>query len=452
MRSRRSLLAALGTGTALASAGVVSADDVDLRSIRDAVLDGSTTAGPDGSTAATDETTPTAVAPDPGDWPGHQFDAGNSGTNTAGTAIGGDPQKVWSVDTGPAKRGRSTDPRVVDGVVYDAYSGTDTYAVRAHDAATGDRLWRSPLDGAATGLAVADGLVHLTTPETLHKFDAATGERLDTRDLDGEGNESPTVVGETVYLGLSTDLEEKEGVLMPYLDGAFVAIDVETYERQWRYDSRRTNRITTPTYADGAVYTVSSEHGVVELDAADGTKRRTFGPPAQGEAPVVRDGTLITSSVDRLAAFDLDSGDRRWRVGEDYGETNYRYYGPPVCDGERVYAWRNTVLDEKPAAVVALDAADGSVAWTFRVEPKCGTTGWKTGFARVGDELVVLDEEARFYGLDPAEGTERWRYDPFESATNRKFDDFAVAGGTIYGELDVWDGSSELWAIRSMTD
>lgn len=301
------------------------------------------------------------------------------------------------------------------------------------------------------GLGVDDGLLHLVTERALYKFDAGTGERLDVRELDGEGVESPTIVDGTLYLSLLTDLEEKEGVLLPYYDGAVVAIDVETYEQQWRYDSRQSNRMTVPAFADGYVYAVSSD-GVVELDAADGTERRSFGPSAQGNAPIVRDGTLITSNVDTLAAFDLDSGDRRWIVGEDYGETNYRYYGPPVFDGKRVYAWRNELADGTPAAVVALDATDGSVDWTFWVEPKCSTTGWKTGFARVGDELVVLDEEARFYGLDPADGTERWRYDPFESAADQKFDDFAVADGTIYGELDVWDGTNELWAIRATSE
>ena len=127
-----------------------------------------------------------------------------------------------------------------------------------------------------------------------------------------------------------------------------------------------------------------------EIDAGDAT-RGWF-----------HDGQLLVESGMRsLAAHDPADGTERWF-----------FEGEPLYDSHRRLARADgTAFVEPPGdarGIASLDLADGSTGWS--ILPEDVPTFTTTGAATDGDHLVVTEYGGYVLGVDPADGTELWRF------------------------------------------
>lgn len=148
-------------------------------------------------------------------------------------------------------------PAVSDGVVY--ATGGDDYVLFAFDAESGDDLWEFELPASNRPVpAVANGLVYIGDAEgTLTALDAATGDVVWDTGLDGYVR-YPVVVGDVVYAFTSTTLVVLDGASGEHL--AEVGI-VEA----GLFGSGTI--ATSPVVVDGFVY-LTTDAGLVAIEGA----------------------------------------------------------------------------------------------------------------------------------------------------------------------------------------
>ena len=89
-------------------------------------------------------------------------------------------------------------PAVANRVVY---IGSNDEAFTAHDAETGNILWRAAIGSADSSPAVANGVVYAAGGIGLTVLDAETGAVLKILDFGGAHYSSPAVVNGRVYVG-----------------------------------------------------------------------------------------------------------------------------------------------------------------------------------------------------------------------------------------------------------
>ncbi len=118
-------------------------------------------------------------------------------------------------------------------------------------------------------------------------------------------------------------------------------------------------------------------------------------PQAQ---PVVADGTVfIGTAMGTFHAVDARTGAKRWT----------RKIGGPILhtagfEGGKVFFG---CLDGR---VYALNAADGTIVWTF---DSTGRTGFSTAVLLADRKVFIASRAGVYYALDQADGKEVWRRD-----------------------------------------
>lgn len=193
-----------------------------------------------------------------------------------------------------------------------------------------------------------------------------------------------------------------------------------------------------------AVATFSVGQRLLEFDPRTGD-RRGSAPVSLASTPPLAfaDGTLFSGTYRdtdgflgrwTLCALDPATGEREWsRDVDGYGVGGRYSAGSPhltVADG-RVY------FGTGPATLYALDAADGSVEWTY--QPEEGATA--TGHAPVVDgSRVYFVNLSRVVALDAATGDEAWVYDEMDLEIRGHPERYPIlAGGTLLvpGRVDL---------------
>ncbi|MFD1824642.1 MULTISPECIES: PQQ-binding-like beta-propeller repeat protein [Mumia] len=149
---------------------------------------------------------------------------------------------------------------------------------------------------------------------------------------------------------------------------------------------------TTPIVVDGVIYTDTPSGGVIAIDGKSGDSRWKWEPtgfPAAGTRRGVSagDGKIFTLGSERVVALDQKTGEQAWVVepkgpnGEDLG--NIDRVATVYHDGI-VYAH---AANGDRAAVVALDASDGTYLWHFFGGPDRGAV-----FTDVNGNSVVAGD------------------------------------------------------------
>jgi outer membrane protein assembly factor BamB len=280
-----------------------------------------------------------------------------------------------------------------------------------------------------------------------------------------------TVLGDTLYLS----------------DGQVRALDVDSMTLRWQYPESKdpNNPVFVPAALapDGALVVggVYKDHALYFLSPENGAVVRTFSGALRGwVAPaLVLDGTIYAPNADGvLYALDPD-GALVWKF-----ESGSPLWAPPVTDGTNLYV---TALDHRlfalnlktgqrlwevtlPAAsthapamdvengrlylgglteqLLAIDTADGSIAWTFETQGRI----WQTPVLKDG-VLYFGDHAGAFYALDVVSQDEIWpqlQPDGAVVAAPLVLDDkviFGTATGRVYavsfeGEI-LWTASLE---------
>jgi outer membrane protein assembly factor BamB len=200
----------------------------------------------------------------------------------------------WRFPTGAAV---SSSPAVVDGVVY--VGGMDTY-IYAINAESGEEIWKVRVGQAFSSPAVVDGVVYIGAAQTLYALDAKTGEEKWRAQTGGPVESSPSIAGESVFIGNDA--------------GTVLAVDRETGTELWRFQAQDAV-LSSPAVANGMVYFGSNDQYVYALDAATGRQVWSYQTGDQiTSSPAVADGVVFIGSFDGyIYGLDAATGAERWR-------------------------------------------------------------------------------------------------------------------------------------------
>jgi outer membrane protein assembly factor BamB len=275
-------------------------------------------------------------------------------------------------------------PAVVGDRVY--VGSLDGY-LYALDANNGDIVWRTPTEGQITSSpAVADGAVYFTSEEptagALYKLDANTGTVIWKQQLPYEhqftgGTQmmgSPSVAAGMVfassnlraYYGINattgdivwtfTDPVAIEFIISSpiYVNGELFIIDkfniacvnATNGHTIWSFFTGD-ELYSSPSYADGKIYVVTSQRHIYILDATNnGTKLASFTTPSSSwSSPTLSNGRLYVGNND-------------WNV---YCLTNYVTYEEPSPPPESGTSWEDVFVLAVIAIIVAVVIAVGYV-------------------------------------------------------------------------------------------
>ncbi|WP_323677505.1 PQQ-binding-like beta-propeller repeat protein [Halorubellus sp. PRR65] len=244
-----------------------------------------------------------------------------------------------------------------------------------------DLAWQ--VNAGGDGAAVMDGVAY--TGFDLTAVDAASGESL----------------FET-YTGRTTPAVG-DGVAFVGNDDALVAVETDGGDTAWEVAVEGT--VTAPTLADGSVYVGAVDEyedgftvGVHAFDADDGSRRWLTETDVGVERPVACDGDRVLAALGGRTLVALDAGDgrERWRV-----DGVSRFSAPTLVD-DTVYIVGD---GDRENALLALDATDGSVQWSFAL----GGDGHVSPAVTEDRVYVGTTEDQAMYAVDRADGTRWWR-------------------------------------------
>ncbi len=219
--------------------------------------------------------------------------------------------------------------------------------------------------------------------------------------------------------------------------------------------------VSSPVYANGAIYFGGDDGYVYAVDAADGHqlwKRRTAGPVAA--TPAIAGETLYVGSYDgKFYALDTRTGAVRWKFitgGErrfeakglhGFQPANQTIADPydvflssPVIAGGMVY------FGSGDGNVYALDAASGDMKWKFQTGDVVHAS---PAFA---DGVVYFGSwDSYFYAVDARTGKEKWRFHGGEDAAIHNQVGFASSPAVVNGVVYTGCRDSNLYAIDAAT-
>ena len=180
---------------------------------------------------------------------------------------------------------------------------------------------------------------------------------------------------------------EGERVYVAGHGGDVRALELSTGREIWRIDTGL-DLAGGPAVGEGIVVVGASGGGLVALDAQSGAER--WKAMTGGEvlaAPTVASGLVVIRTVDgRLRGLRAADGVEAWSYEQPVPRLTLRGNGPPVVDGDMVFAG----LDN--GKVVALALTTGDLLWNTTVAPGHGRTEI--------ERLVDIDSPVRVLGDD----------------------------------------------------
>jgi len=196
-------------------------------------------------------------------------------------------------------------------------------------------------------------------------LDANDGALIWERDFGGSIGSAPLLVEDEPVLLVGTD------------NGVLVALDLETREPRWTYETQGTLR-GRPVLDNNVVYFANSRDQVFALDARTGAWRWQYEQPFQGEFTI-------------------------------HGQAGLAYLpddDPSVPEGGVIFTGFGN------GRVVAIGARSGEALWQANVAPPEGGDFVDSDSTPLVDlkagEIVVSGQETGVYGLSLADGAQRW--------------------------------------------
>jgi outer membrane protein assembly factor BamB len=230
---------------------------------------------------------------------------------------------VWAKQTGFSVQ---ASPVVVNGVVY--IRSLDGY-LYALDATTGAQVWARPVAGffsssSDSSVAVVGGTVYLSEEGALEARDAATGDRLRRTPCGrASSSPSPTVADGVVYFGVLDD---------SFNEGILCAVEADTGKMLWSWSPEQpgvpdvlVQRGVVYALIEGTTYALDAESGSL-LWSRD-TGLAIFGPPS------LANGVLYATGRGIAAALDPATGDILWTAHV----FDLHPAAPPVIANGRLY-------------------------------------------------------------------------------------------------------------------
>jgi outer membrane protein assembly factor BamB len=205
---------------------------------------------------------------------------------------------------------------------------------------------------------------------------------------------SPVHVGDALYSAAA--------------DGSIVRIDPESGRQLWRIKAGA--RLTAGPGSDGVTIAVAGEEGA--LLAFDNSGKLRWKAQASSEilsAPAVGQGLVVVRSIDnRIAAYDAESGVRRWIVQRTAPPLTLRNASGIAIAGPLAY------VAMPGGRLLALVLSNGAPAW----EAVVGEPRGATELERIADtsgtpvvsrgEVCAASYQGRVACFDALTGTPRW--------------------------------------------
>jgi eukaryotic-like serine/threonine-protein kinase len=256
-------------------------------------------------------------------------------------------------------------------------------------------------DAAHTGVYISDKAPSLT--EVLWR--SKTGAKILS---------SPTVFGETVYIGSS--------------DRHLYAVNKSDGALRWKFETKGPIR-SSPAVSGDSVYFMSEDGNFYALEAAGGRlkwqyktagEHRFTAPGIHGAAPstemmpdpydtflsspAVAGGLVYFGSGDsNVYALDAASGSLRWKV-----QTGNVVHSSPAV-------WHDTVyVGSWDSYLYALNAETGAVKWKFKTgddEQNHNQVGIASSPAVADGAVFFGCRDGHLYAVDAVTGKERWNHD-----------------------------------------
>jgi outer membrane protein assembly factor BamB len=191
-------------------------------------------------------------------------------------------------------------------------------------------------------------------------------------------------------------------------DGSITRIDAASGRQIWRINAGMP--LTAGVGSDGFTVAVAGEEGV--LLAFDGEGKLRWKAQASSEilsAPAVGQGLVVVRSMDnRIAAFDAESGVRRWVVQRSVPALTLRSAPGITIDG-------STAFVALPGGrLLALALTNGGPRWEVAVGDPRGTTELERiadisgAPAVIGNDVCAVAYQGRVACFDAASGMPRW--------------------------------------------
>lgn len=305
----------------------------------------------------------------------------------------------------------------------------------------GNELWRYESQYLLRhGPTVVDGTAYVIENGSLYGFDSDTGDQELMFRGWGGGNipddlgQDPHVVDGMVYCGGSKS--------------RFGAIDVtdggRIGESEWLFEPEdvRSFSETSPTVANGTLYTVGGYHGgtiFFALDADSGEEKWRMEADSRPFSPVVVEDTVYFAEPSNLYALDADSGEEIWSTELGAGINTV----PTVVDGT-VYVGYSSSTGGNYAAV---DADTGAEQWAFKTE-----SSFTVREPTVADGTLYCRDEETLVAASADSGEEQWRYEAgdYKDSTAPTVADGVVYFGDKHGQIHAVSATNGdgLWQVE----
>lgn len=291
-------------------------------------------------------------------------------TSTTATADPGDQQ--WVFET---SREIKSSPTVVNGTVFVGSNDGNLYAL---DTEMGDQQWTFET-GSISSISIYKNLKRLNLGGISGIRNLYTGPT--------PVQSSPTVVDGTVFVGSS--------------DGNLYAVDAETGDQQWTFETGTRVEFGgpvrySPTVVNGTVFVSVDYRNLYAVDAETGTKEWAFETATSvGSSPTVVDGTVFIGSDGKLSAVNVKTGEEQWTFEADYGDPS----SPTVVD-ETVF------IGFEDANLYAVNAETGSEIWAFETGEDV-----RSSPTVVGETVFVGSDDNKLYAVDTNTGDQRWDFE-----------------------------------------
>lgn len=289
------------------------------------------------------------------------------------------------------------------------------------------RARSTPVFDASRGVVFVGGL-----DGGLHAIRARDGVELWRFEMLGACEGSPVLVGDTLYLGSN--------------DGALYAIDAGTGQMRWRFATVAEVLRTAIVTAD-SVYFANADDTVFALNRVSGEQRWRYrrDPPggitASGHAGILRVGDRIVTGFSDGHVVALEGADGTVAWDRDTNSDSETAEGATE-------AHRLIDVDTTPVVASGSLFVASHVAGLYALDPAGGGTRWRNdtlrdiaALATDGRDLFAASSSQGLLRIDPTDGTVRWA----REIGGRGFSDIAV----MRGALVVPTSDRALWLVRA---
>ena len=207
---------------------------------------------------------------------------------------------------------------------------------------------------------------------------------------------SPAVAGEFVFIAAA--------------DGSLAKLDAATGKLVWRINVGKKLTGGVGVSIAGDVVTVAAEKG--QILAFDGNGKTRWTAQASSEVlapPAIGEGLVAVRSQDnKVQAFDLESGARRWQVQRTSPPLTLRTPSGIVIDNGVVY------VAMPGGRLLALAANNGGARWEMAVGEPRGATELErvtdlAGIPQIaGREICAVSYQGKLACFDKTTGAPRW--------------------------------------------